>query len=138
MPELKSHFEEHFCKLIALENKTGHDAQIEAYPTSIKWSDNAINVQASKRMRKPNMILRIDELKAQITAKAIEKASFTLEDAIKQLKEACEMSKTREEANNLIKGTVELAKLAGVYEEALKLKGDKENPIEHNIEVKFI
>lgn len=45
-----------------MQGKTQHDAYIVAYPNAKKWKQQAVDVNASKLMKDPNVALRYAEL----------------------------------------------------------------------------
>jgi len=73
--------EEKLCQLIAIEGKSHYEACLEAYPSSKKWSRNAVDVQASKITSKPKIKLRIKELKNETKDKTIKAVVYNREIA---------------------------------------------------------
>lgn len=57
--------QEHFCLEYAKSGNASAAYRI-AYPRSVGWTDNALNVQASRALDKPKIILRIAELRALV------------------------------------------------------------------------
>lgn len=66
--------QERFCLEYAKSGNASAAYRI-AYPKSKKWTENALNVQASKSLDKPNICLRIKQLRAA----AEKKTDMTIE-----------------------------------------------------------
>lgn len=60
--------QEKFC-LAYLEAESASEAYRIAYPTSRKWKDNAVHVNASKLLADARIMLRIKELRAEVAAR---------------------------------------------------------------------
>lgn len=73
--------QETFCIEIAKGNSQ-IDSFHKAYPHSKKWSNNAVSVDASRLVKKPNIRLRIDEIKSKMSKVAEEKALIEVKDII--------------------------------------------------------
>lgn len=134
--------------LSILEGKS----QIDAYKANYSYenmSDNAIYVEASKKMSLPNISLRLQQLRAE---KAKE-SKWTLDKLIDEfvaVKEKCmqeveveiynketqQMEGTGEyvfKENGVIKSLENIGKLLGHYEEKIKHSGERELNINFNI-----
>lgn len=48
-----------------MQGKTQHNAYIDAYPNARKWKPQAVDVNASKLMKDPNVALRYAELQRE-------------------------------------------------------------------------
>lgn len=70
-----------FCTEVA-SGKSLKESYQKAYPRSLKWRDNAVYVQASRLADRPNIDLRIKELKAKFAEKIQEKALIEAKDII--------------------------------------------------------
>jgi len=73
--------QETFCIEIAKGNSQ-IDSFRKAYPHSKKWSNNAVSVDASRLVKKPNIHLRIDEIKGKMSKVAEEKVMIEVKDII--------------------------------------------------------
>jgi len=73
--------QETFCIEIAKGNSQ-IDSFRKAYPHSKKWSNNAVSVDASRLVKKPNIHLRIEEIKGKMSKAAEEKAIIEVKDII--------------------------------------------------------
>jgi len=126
--------QERFCQLIASgECLTYSDAYRQSYDCK-NMAKRTINNEAINLLKLKKVVERIDELKR----KFINDISYGVIDAIKELTEAYKGAKNRGEASNEIKAIVEKCKILGLYEEVIKLKGDKTAPLENKLIVEFI
>ena len=82
-PTMRSLTKQHeiFCTEVA-SGKSLKESYQKAYPRSLKWRDNAVYVQASRLADRPNIDLRIKELKAKFAEKIQEKALIEAKDII--------------------------------------------------------
>ena len=78
--------QERFCELVALEGMTQADAYREAYSTK-SMKDKQVWEEASKLAAAPKVAQRIESLKSEIQAKAVEKELWSRVDSITVLKD---------------------------------------------------
>lgn len=57
--------QEAFCREYILNGGNSSEAYRKAYPTSVKWKDSAVHVEASKLLNNTKVLLRVEELKAE-------------------------------------------------------------------------
>ena len=137
MTEKLSHIEEAFCQAFVSEKLTQSDAYRKAHPICLRWKDKTIHEKASVMMSKDKVKQRIADLKASLEAKLIEELAYTRKDHFEELKEERKFAKKCENPAVSCKATELKGKLCGFYEDVTKIKGDKNNPIETNINIKW-
>jgi len=126
--------QEKFCQRIAFgKSITYSDALRQSYDCK-NSSGRSINAQACELIKKPKITARINELRREI----VKDICYDIKDAMKELTEAYKGAKSRGDGSNEIKAIVEKCKLLGIYEEVLRLKGDKSAPLESNITIELI
>jgi hypothetical protein len=129
--------QEAFCQAMLTE-KNQSDAYRVAYPLSRKWKDNTVNVKASELMRNGKIVVRLNELRGKIEAKVVEELAYTKVQHLKELKEERAYAKSLDNASTSLKATELQGKLCGHYEETHVHKGDKNNPIPVQINIKWV
>jgi len=117
--------QEKFCQLVVeLSNKA--EAYRQAYDTNA--SAQICAVEAQKLMNKPNIALRIQELREM----AQEKHNVTVESLMLELEEARDLAKHEGHSATLVSATMAKAKLVGldkqIIETTIKIKDSGENP----------
>ena len=70
-----------------VKGKSQREAYREAYPNSKKWKDTSVDTEASKLLKKPKVLQRYLELREEREQEHKEKALYTLEEAVKDLKQ---------------------------------------------------
>lgn len=70
-----------------IKGKSQREAYKIAYPTSIKWKDNVVDVKASELLKNGKVKVRYDELHGKVLKRAEEKAIITAEEVIRGIAE---------------------------------------------------
>lgn len=68
-----------------IKGKSQREAYRTAYPSSLKWKDNVVDVKASELLKNGKVMVRHNELKNKVIKRAEEKAIITAEDIIKEI-----------------------------------------------------
>lgn len=68
-----------------IKGKSQREAYRTAYPSSLKWKDNVVDVKASELLKNGKVMVRHNELKNKVIRRAEEKAIITAEDIIKEI-----------------------------------------------------
>lgn len=82
--------QEKFCQQVVLNGGNKSEAYRIAYPKSLKWKDNSVNVNASTLFADTKVQLRIAELQAKVAEIAEKKFSVTTEYVLKTIVETVE------------------------------------------------
>ena len=107
---------------------TQSDAYRKAYPKSLKWQVNAVNVSASQLMADPNVTLRVAELRAPIVAKI----QYGLEQAMADADEAMEICRAKENGGAFVSAVTLKAKLNNLLVERKEIRIGALDNLEHN------
>ena len=129
--------QESFCKQVALDEKNYSDAYRHSYSTD-NMKDETIHRKAYELIENGKVTARIEELKASLDSKAIEKALYTREQSFNYLRDIQDKALKSEKYNDIIKAEELKGKLASLYIDTTKLIGDKDHPIESSININFI
>ena len=129
---------EAFCKAIALEGLNQSDAYRKAYPTSLKWADKTVRNNAYMLMQSSDILATISELKEEIKNKMQEALVYTAKQSFDNLLDIQKRAKEKEVFKDELKAEELKGKIAGLYEEVHKFKGDKDAPFETNININFV
>lgn len=62
------------------------EAYRQAYPSSIKWTDNAVDVNACKLLNNAKVLLRYNELRDRLVKEAEDECIVTAKDVLRELK----------------------------------------------------
>jgi hypothetical protein len=117
--------QENFCKAI-VSGKNQSDAYREAYNVS-KMKDETINNNAYKLINENNEIkTRIAVLRKPIQ----DKFNKSVHKLLQEYEDLILDAKTDKDRRIIIDAMKEQGKLLGYYEDTLKVKGDKDNPIQ--------
>lgn len=84
MGVLKNKNHEKFALLVA-DGMSQYDAVKEIYPSTKKWSDNAIYVRGTRLVQQPKIKLRIDELNKKYDNKLNEQFEITAKKVIEEM-----------------------------------------------------
>ena len=110
-------FQETFC-LQFIKSGNASDAYRAVSPNSRHWTHNALWVTASKMMAKPNVALRISQLRANMATRAMT-STVSLADELDQV---IELAKRKNQCGVVVTAIMTKAKLFGF------LDHKKENP----------
>lgn len=102
------------------------EAYRTAFPSSVKWADRAVHVNASKLAGRADVRLRVSELQADAAAKAI----YTLADHLNRLDELSRAAQTNGEFGAAVKAEEVRGKAAGFHPTKVELTGKGGGPIE--------
>ena len=70
-----------------LKGKSQREAYREAYPNSREWKDTTVDVKASELLKVGKVLVRYTQLREEREQEHKEKALYTLEEAVKDLKQ---------------------------------------------------
>ena len=101
-------FQETFC-LQFIKSGNASDAYRAVSPNSRHWTNNALWVTASKMMARPNVDLRISQLRAGITTRAIA-STASLADELDQI---IELARRENQCGVVVTAIMAKAKLFG-------------------------
>ena len=101
-------FQENFC-LAYIKSGSASDAYRAVSPNSRHWTNNALWVTASKMMARPNVDLRISQLRAGMATRAIT-STVSLADELEQV---IELAKRKNQCGVVVTAIMAKAKLFG-------------------------
>ncbi len=104
---------------------SGHnqsDAYRISYPKSLKWKDYSVAIEASRMMAKPNVSLRVAELRAPIIAKIQRDAEYGLRQAMADADEALDVGRVNENGGAMVQAVTLKAKLNNLLVERKEAK----------------
>jgi hypothetical protein len=114
---------EKFCQGIA-DGLSQADAYRQAYPKSKDWKPETLHPQASKMMADPKIVTRVQELKEQLSSKAL----WTRADSVRALETAMRIAQDKDNAAGLVAAVKELNAMHGFNEPSkLELTGGTNN-----------
>ena len=114
---------EKFCQGIA-DGLSQADAYRQAYPKSKDWKPETLHPQASKMMADPKIVTRVQELKEQLSSKAL----WTRADSVRALQNAISIAENKDNAAGLVAAIKELNAMHGFNEPSkLELTGGTNN-----------
>ena len=113
---------------IVVKGNNQSDAYRKAFPKSLKWKDNAVNVNASKLMADANVILRVNELRAPVVAKI----QYGLEQAMNEAHEALEVCRNKEQGGAMVQAVTLKAKLNNLLVERKEIRIGALDNLEHD------
>lgn len=123
--------QEKFCqKYIELGNAS------QAYRQSYNcenYTETSVTSNASKMLKNTDILLTIEKMKAEIS----KRHEITVDDLIKELEEARQVGKDKEQSAGMVAASMGKAKLLGLITDKAQLSGDKDNPVQHAGEVKL-
>ncbi len=104
-----------------------YEAYLSAYPSAKKWKRECVDIEGSKLMKNPKVVLRYEKLKEKVA----EKVTITLAEVVNLI---VDMAKDGEQESNRRGAMDMLMKHLGGFE-----KDNNQQTIEiNNIDVKFI
>jgi hypothetical protein len=114
---------EKFCQGVA-DGLSQADAYRQAYPKSKDWKPETLHPQASKMMADPKIATRVQELKEQLSSKAL----WTRADSVRALETAMRIAQDKDNAAGLVAAVKELNAMHGFNEPSkLELTGGTNN-----------
>lgn len=122
MAELQNARHEKFAQGIA-SGLSQRKAYRAAFPNSVKWKDETVDVKASELKKNDKVLVRLEELAKQTTSKAV----MTITQRKEWLSELIES--TEEETKDKLKAVDILNKMDGAYVEKVELGGQLNNPM---------
>lgn len=125
-----THKQEKFI-LAVVEGKTQADAYRHAYNASNMSADTIIN-KASKLMARDDIRARYNELRAKVVERAENKAIFTVESILIDLKELIERNKNTDDRVAL-EGMKTVAKHLGMFVDKIETSGEQQINVNFNI-----
>ena len=109
--------QEHFAKTF-VETGNASEAYRKAYPTSQKWSANAVNVEARRCQAHPVISLRIEEIRAAIMAET----EITLSEHLRELAEIRDLAKADGRYSAAVSAETSRGKVCGFYSDKVEVK----------------
>jgi hypothetical protein len=122
MAELQNARHEKFAQGIA-SGLSQRKAYRAAFPNSVKWKDETVDVKASELKKNDKVLVRLEELAQQTTSKAV----MTITQRKEWLSELIESA--TEETKDKLKAVDILNKMDGAYVEKVELGGQINNPM---------
>ena len=89
--------QEVFSQQIGTHGKNQFESYQIAFPKSLEWKSNSVYVEASKLANKPNILLRIKELKKMI----VDSNLWTKEESVNTLKKILQRTYLDENGNEI-------------------------------------
>jgi len=118
--------QEDFCRIYVENGGNATDAYRRAYQTK-DWTENALNVQASKMLKHPKIVLRVEQLQAGHS----KRHNITVDDLISELDEARQVALASPRgASAAVSATMGKAKLLGLVVDRAELTGKDGGPIQ--------
>ena len=74
--------QEQAARFFALDGLLQHDAYLQAYPSSQHWNINSVYSVASELFHHPEMVLRVQQLKASLQAEAVTTAASLVKELL--------------------------------------------------------
>lgn len=122
MAELQNARHEKFAQGIA-SGLSQRKAYRAAFPNSVKWKDETVDVKASELKKNDKVLVRLEELAQQTTSKVV----MTITQRKEWLSELIESA--TEETKDKLKAVDILNKMDGAYVEKVELGGQINNPM---------
>lgn len=123
MAELKSDRQELFAQGLArgLSQRVAYRA---AYPNSVNWKDNTVDVRACELAKDSNVMVRLQELRELSKSNAVMSATERKEWLTELIKDA----EGKHNMGDKLKALDILNKMDGEYTEKLQVNGNLNNP----------
>lgn len=109
--------QEHFIKAF-IETGVATEAYRQAYPKSQKWQQNTLCTQANKYVNKPNIAMRIDEIRAA----AMKETEMTVAEHLKELAEIRDLAKADGRYSAAVSAETSRGKVCGFYSDKVEVK----------------
>ena len=124
MAELANERHEKFCREL-IKGVSQRKAYRAAFPKAENWKDNTVDARACELAKNSKIIVRMQELQAAATSKAVKSAT--------QRKEWLSniMDDTGEDMQHRLRACDMLNKMDGSYTDNVKINGTVNNPFEN-------
>ena len=111
--------QDNFC-IAFVELGNANEAYKVAYPKAKAWKDGSVRAQASLMFKNPNILKRIEEIKAPL----LKNASCTFDEHMSELQSLRELAKKAENYPAAITAETNRGKAAGHYTEKVEHSGN--------------